>query len=96
MNAQRTALFGIASIVPLLVILLVGVIIWISLTFNDSGPTGIISLRNFLVAFRDPFTVTAISNTVYFTIVTLLVAFFFGIPIAWLSERTDIGGRHVI
>ena len=96
MNAQRTALFGIASIVPLLVILLVGVIIWISLTFNDSGPTGIISPRNFLVAFRDPFTVTAISNTVYFTIVTLLVAFFFGIPIAWLSERTDIGGRHVI
>src|SRR4051794_33233324 len=96
MNAQRAALFGTASIVPSLVILLVGVIVWISLTYGPGGQLATVSLHNFSQAFTDPMAVTAITNTLLFTLMALLVAFFFGLPIAWLTERTDIGGKHAV
>src|ERR1700733_13773809 len=95
-KGQRTILFVLAALIPALVVLLMGTIVWISLTADGADSFGKPGLQNFSRAFLDDSTVTAIGNTLRFTLVTLVVAFAFGTSIAWLTERTDIGGKRVI
>jgi iron(III) transport system permease protein len=95
-KGQRTALFVLAALIPALVVLLMGTIIWIILAANGADSFGAFGLQNFSRAFFDDFAVTAIGNTVGFTLVALVVAFAFGTSIAWLTERTDIGGKRII
>lgn len=96
MNLQRSLLFGTASVVPALVILLLAIIVWISFTYYAPGQQAVSLFHNYAEAFADPFTSTAIFNTVKFTIATIVIAFFFGLPIAWITERTNIRGKYVI
>ena len=68
-----------------------GVVLWLSL-FEGTPTDGNISygLVNYAKVFADPFTWTVIGNTLVFSLATLAVALAFGIPAAWLMERTDI------
>lgn len=38
----------------------------------------------------------ALKNTVIYSATTLLVSFTFGLPLAWLAERTDLPGRSLL
>ena len=67
---------------------------WIS--FQSSILESSFTFQNFILLYSDRFAYTALLNTLGFSICTFLVAFLFGVPIAWLTERTDTGGRSTI
>jgi iron(III) transport system permease protein len=58
----------------------------------DAAPT----LRNYVDLYADSFAYRAFLNSLMFSACTLVVAFLFGLPIAWIAERTDTRGRSVI
>lgn len=83
-----------ASIV---VVALLGFVLWISVSRMATGtPQGFNGVANYAHLFADPVLWLAVANTVKFTALTLAVAFGFGLPLAWLVERTDLRGRSFI
>lgn len=54
------------------------------------------SLNNYKNVFGELFTYKVLWNTAGFSLVALVVAFFFGIPTAWLVERTDFPGKTTL
>src|SRR5262249_29478430 len=55
-----------------------------------------LTLRHYVNLYTDAFAYTAFLNTIGFTVVMLFVALAVGVPIAWLVERTDLGGKTAI
>jgi len=66
----------------------------VGLAFADES--GRLTLANFRTVFADPSAYRALLNTLSFAAVTVVTAFFFGVPIAWIAERTDLPGRGLI
>jgi len=93
LGGERTALFAAAAIVPACVIGLVAIVFWSS--FVDSLPSGqvIYTFDHYVSVYADGFTYRALANTLVFAVVTVVIAFLFGVPIAWLAERTDLPGK---
>ncbi len=103
LNTRKTgdpwpALFLIAATFASVIILSVlAVIVWLSFRTGGVGdPASTYSLSNYLTTFLDPFTYRVLVNTFYFAFVTLVVALAFGLPAAWLVERTDFPGKSVL
>ena len=67
----------------------------IRLAFQGATPDSF-TLANLGTVFADPFVAHALLNTLGFALVTGLTAFAFGVPIAWLAERTDLPGRAIV
>lgn len=83
-----------ASIV---VVALLGFVLWISFSRMATGsPAGFDGIANYAQLFADPVLWIALANTLEFAALTLMVAFAFGLPLAWLAERTDLPGRSLI
>jgi iron(III) transport system permease protein len=84
--------------VPMIVIaILVAVMFWISLQKGAFGtPSAIYTLDNYRDVFTDPFVYRVVGNTLIFTATATFFALLFGLPIAWLVERTDISGKTLI
>lgn len=86
-------------IVPVVVIVggLLVAVFWLSFIQGLPGtPEARFTTLNYLRLYTDPFVVTALSNTLRFALMTVLVALFFGVSIAWLVERTDLPGKSAI
>ena len=83
------------ALVPTLIIvgLVVGTV-WIS--FRESILASPLTFQHYVELYSDPFAYRAFLNSLGFSFCTLIVAFAFGVPIAWLAERTDIKGKSVI
>lgn len=86
------------ALVPMAVIfVLVLVMFWISLQKGAFGtPSAIYTLGNYHEVFTDPLLYRVATNTVIFTVTTTLFAMLFGLPIAWLAERSTIPGKTLI
>lgn len=88
------------AIVTLVCAIIIGLLIIVfGLSFFDGlpgDPDINYSLTNYKRIFLDSFTYKVFVNTVAFSIISLVVAFFFGIPIAWLVERTDFPGKTLL
>ncbi len=86
------------ALIPMAVIfVLVMVMFWISLQKGAFGtPSAIYTLGNYFDVFTDPLLYRVTTNTLIFTLTTTLFAMFFGLPIAWLAERTTIPGKTLI
>jgi iron(III) transport system permease protein len=98
---RRPDSFALAAGVPVAVISLVilgllGTVVVLSLTpipaSGLSGPT----FANYVGVFSDPHTLQILLNSLLFALISLVVAFAVGVPVAWLVECTDIGGKGVI
>src|ERR1700761_183406 len=77
--------------VSLSILILPAIILWLS--FRDAAPIephSTYSFLHYVESFGDPSIVRALSNTIVFTLVSLVVALFFGVPAAWLVTRTDL------
>jgi iron(III) transport system permease protein len=73
------------------------VVLWLSWTSGTPGGAGLsYTPRNFVEVFSDPRTYSVLLNTVGFAIASLVTALVFGIPAAWIVERTDFGGKTFI
>src|SRR5262249_13016367 len=61
-----------------------------------TGRGGALTLNNFISVFSDPQTYQVMVNSLKFAVVSLVVAFGFGLPIAWLVESTDLKGKNIV
>jgi len=88
---------GIASVFSLLIVAPLLVIFWLSF-FEGSllDPAAGYSLKNYTAVFADSFTYRILWNTAEFSLISLAVAFLFGLPTAWLVERTDFPGKTIL
>jgi iron(III) transport system permease protein len=93
---ERAPLFLAAALVPLVVVFLLAIIFWASLTDREQGTRATLTLAHYQAIYADPFTYTAIVNTLLLATVTVVVALLFGLPIAWLAERTDLPYKPVL
>ncbi len=80
--------------VPLVAILAVLSVV-LMIAFQDSSHSTW-TLKNFTALYTSSFAYQALLNTAGFAIVSVLVACFFAVPIAWAVERTDLPGRNLI
>jgi iron(III) transport system permease protein len=88
---------GAAVLISLAVITLLGIVMWLSFVKGSPGdPHLLYTLAHYRTMFLDPFTYRVLANTLLFSAITLLVALCFGLPIAWLLERTDFPGKRIV
>lgn len=91
------AMFATVVVVSVVILAHLGIVFWLSVT---DGSPGISSLtytwNNFLEVFGDRRTFSVLLNTFGFAALSLVVAIAFGIPAAWLVERTDFPGKTIL
>ena len=90
---ERIPLVALASVVLAAVIVFLLVIGQVAFQIQDDFGNKTYSLGNFQKLYSDPFVYSSFLNTVVFAAVALWVALAFGIPIAWLTERTNLPAR---
>jgi iron(III) transport system permease protein len=96
-DAWQILMVGVASAVGILILLHIGVVFWVSFLENSIVDVEYhFGWANYVTAFTNPFALEVIFNTLGFSVVALVVALAFGIPIAWLITRTDLPGRALI
>ena len=79
------------------VLCLLAVVLWLSWTNGSPGdPDLTYTAQNFVEVFSDPRTFTVLIDTVDFALISLAVALAFGIPAAWLAERTDFRAKTLL
>jgi iron(III) transport system permease protein len=62
----------------------------------QTGRGGALTLDNYISVFSDAETYQVMVNSLKFAVVSLVVAFGFGLPIAWLVESTDLKGKNIV
>jgi iron(III) transport system permease protein len=86
---------GLAAAVPAAVILgLLAVVLWISVL--EDVTRGDLTLQHYADLYGEPLVYGALLNTLGFALSTVAVAMLFGVPAAWLAERTDLPGKTVL
>ena len=92
----RLLLAGVGSVPVMLVAGLVLVVVWLS--FQVIPPRGSASFgwRAYAELYGDPFVYQTLLNTGLFSLVTVVIAIFFGVAGAWLVERTDLPCKNVL
>jgi iron(III) transport system permease protein len=88
----KAILLSIAG-VPLLAILVVLAVV-LTISFEDSSHSSW-TLKNFTTLYTSSFAYGALLNTAGFAVISVLVACFFAVPIAWAVERTDLPGKNL-
>ncbi len=93
---DRLLIFVAASLPPAVVLVLLAVTFWTSLVTGTPRLGAALTLQNYAAVYGDPFTYGALLNTVWFAGLTACVAMAFGVPIAWLAERTDLPAKPLL
>src|SRR5687768_955034 len=92
-----SALLSLALVPMSAIGALVLVVCWISVQKGAVGtPSAIYTLGKYLDVFSAPFVLRVAANTITFTITATAIALLFGLPIAWLADRTDLPGKTLI
>jgi len=76
-----------------LIACLLAVVLWLAFTDGSPGIDLSYTLQNFVDVFSDPRTFTVLRDTIGFALIALVVALAFGLPCAWLAERTDFPAK---
>ena len=86
------------AVLPLAIVLgLLVVVVWGSAVDDlSAGFTSSFTWRHYAELLDDPLVYTALYNTLWFVIVTVVVAMSFGVAAAWLVERTDMPGKRTV
>ena len=69
------------------------------LSFREGRPVDpgqAYSLEHYIAVFGDPFIYDVLANTLGVALITLVVALAFGVPAAWLVERTDLKAKPIV
>lgn len=67
-----------------------------AISFRDRPTTGGWTLQHYIDLFRNSFAAQALLNTVIYALIALGWAMVIGVPLAWLTERTDFFGRSFV
>jgi iron(III) transport system permease protein len=72
-------------------------VLWLGFRVGDVGdPAAHYALGNYRAMFGDPQTWTVLADTLKFALTTLMVSLAFGVPLAWVVERTDLAGKTAV
>jgi len=99
---QRTSMavaimLGAVLVVSSIILFVLATVFWLSVQVHEPGAAvAFRSLKNYSDVFTDPFTYRVLVNTLVFSTVALLVSMAFGLPAAWLVERTDLPAKSLI
>lgn len=98
MNSNSSPTLIVLAALPMLVILtLVSVLILISFQTGILGTSdAVYTLSNYVDVFDDSIFLEAVSNTIIFSITATVIAMGIGLPIAWVTERTNLPGKSWI
>jgi iron(III) transport system permease protein len=95
-NSSPT-LIALAALPMLVILVLVSVLIWISFQTGILGTSdATYTLSNYSDVFDDSLFVESVLNTIVFSITATCVAMGIGLPIAWVTERTNLPGKSWI
>jgi iron(III) transport system permease protein len=86
---QRSLVLAIGLIPALAIVGLLLIPVWISLRV-ESEAGSFFGLSAYHALLSDPFSYRTLLNTAIFSLATVLTALFFGVPAAWIVERTDL------
>jgi iron(III) transport system permease protein len=90
-------LIGGALIVAIVVVAILALLLTIIvLSFSRQNGAIVFDLTNYVQIFTAPQTLQVLVNSVAFAATSLVVAFGFGLPIAWLIECSDLGGKTTV
>lgn len=90
-------MFAVVACVSVVVIMMPLFMLWLSLReAHPIEPVSAYSFLHFAEVFGDPFILKVLANTLQFSIMSLAVGLFFGVPTAWLVERTDLPGKPAV
>ncbi|HEX4195105.1 MAG TPA: ABC transporter permease subunit, partial [Stellaceae bacterium] len=81
------------------VIIIVPPAVVLLLSFREGRPIDpgqAYSFVHYIAVFGDPFIYRVLLNTLGVALITLVVALAFGVPAAWLVERTDLRGKGLV
>src|SRR5262249_4891769 len=74
-----------------------GVVLWLAWTSGSPGDADLsYTASNFIEVYSDTRTYSVLVDTFAFAFVSLAVALAFGIPAAWLAERTDFHAKTLL
>jgi iron(III) transport system permease protein len=93
---MSAAMLAIVVAATLVILAHLAAVLWLS--FIDGAPGNsrlIYTVGNFREVFFDARTYQVLHNTMGFSAVSLAVAMSFGLPIAWLVERTDLRAKSL-
>ncbi|HEX4192967.1 MAG TPA: iron ABC transporter permease, partial [Stellaceae bacterium] len=91
------AFFAAVIAASIVILALLAIVIGLSFRTGSLGASDAAwSLANYPTIFLDSFTYRVLGNTIGFAVTTLLVALFFGVPIAWLVERSDLPAKPLL
>src|SRR5262245_3102095 len=93
----RTIVLLIVILASFVILLHLAVVLWLSWTSGSPG-TGDLAYttQNFVEVFSDARTYTVLLDTFAFALISLAVALAFGIPTAWIAERTDFPAKTLL
>ena len=89
-NWSQLSLVSLAGLSALAILILLGMIVWMSLRSGVPGQPSDYSLKNYAAILADPYTYRVMWTTLIFSAVTIVVAVPLGFIFAWLVERTDL------
>jgi iron(III) transport system permease protein len=89
-------MIGAAVVTSIVVLALLVVIFWLSLTEGTPGGDLEYSFAAYTEVFASKMTYRVLWNTLLFSFVCLGTALVLALPIAWLVERTDLPGKPVV
>ncbi len=96
-DPSAALMIGLVLAISALIVIMPAIIFWLS--FREGRPIDpetTYSFVHYIDVFTDPFTWGVLINTGLFAIVSLVVALAFGLPAAWLAERTDLPAKPVL
>jgi iron(III) transport system permease protein len=90
-------LLALAALPMFVILVLVVALVWISFQTGIIGtPSATYTLNNYVEILGEPFVLKAFWNTLVFTLATTFTALVLGLPIAWLTERTNMPGKGLV
>ena len=91
------AFFAAVIAASIVILALLAIVIALSFRIGSLGASDAAwSFANYPAIFLDNFTYRVLGNTIGFALTTLVVALFFGVPIAWLVERSDLPAKPLL
>jgi iron(III) transport system permease protein len=91
---QRSLLIGLSLVPAGAIVGLLLILVWISFRFEGQDGTTY-GIQAYISLYADPFVTRTLLNTALFSLVTVATALFFGVPAAWLVERTDLPHKEL-
>lgn len=86
---QQFLLVAVAAFPAAAIVALLLIVVWTSFRFEGEYEVAY-GIDAYRILFSDPFVFRTLLNTAIFSFITVVVALAFGVPAAWLVERTDL------